>query len=147
MIRMHIQAIPASNNVYQGKGGKGKAIRDYQKEKKLWAEWIWVMRNNLRARGELEGHELPLQEATVILFYHFKSHTRRDPDNYSGKMVMDGLVANHFLADDSFKEIEIFPMADFGNSQDSLEIFVIKGKIIGEIVRKYIEGERGFDHE
>jgi crossover junction endodeoxyribonuclease RusA len=140
VIKIHIQDIPSSNNKYQGQGSKSKAIRDYQHEKKLWNQYIWIMRRKLQADGELKGMEKPLQEATVIIFYHFRTRSRRDPDNYSGKMILDGLKDNGFISDDSFKEIDIFPLADFGRvNNDSVEIFILPGKQLEEIVRKLIE--------
>lgn len=138
MIRMHIQAIPSSNNKSQGGGGIKKAIHEYQPEKKQWAQWIWIMMRDLKQNGQLDGLTLPLQTATVILFYHFKSKIRRDPDNYSGKMINDGLVQAGLIKDDSFKDIDIFPMADFGNKSDSVEIILLEGKQIEQIVRKWI---------
>ena len=44
----------------------------------------------------------PYQKATVKITYHFKDDLRRDPDNYSGKFILDGLVRAGILADDSF---------------------------------------------
>lgn len=137
MIKIQIAAIPSSNNKSQGNGGM-KANMGYQREKKLWAEWIWVMKKQLQKSGELDGLQLPLQQATVILHYHFKSKARRDPDNYSGKMILDGLVSNELLVDDSFHHIDIFPMADFGNKADSVDIIILEGKRLEEIVRKWI---------
>lgn len=99
----------------------------------------------MRAAGELGGFSLPFDQATVILHYHFKTKTRRDPDNYSGKMIMDALKENAFITDDSFKEIDIYPMADFGQTKmDSVEIFIFQGKQLEGIVRKLIKGEQMF---
>lgn len=44
----------------------------------------------------------PIEYATVHLIYHFADNRRRDPDNYSGKMILDGLVQAGIIADDSF---------------------------------------------
>lgn len=140
MIRMEILAIPSSNNKYQGQGSKSKAIKDYQQEKKLWNQWIWITRHQMKTNGDLDGFTLPLQEATVIIHYHFKTRTRRDPDNYSGKMILDGLKDNGFITDDSFKEIDIFPLADFGeSSQDRVEIFILPGKQLEDHVKGLIK--------
>jgi len=129
MIHLHIEAIPSSNNAQQGKGGMKRAMK-YQDEKKLWNSFIWTLRVNMKNRGELTEEQLkPLQEATIILHYHFRTKARRDPDNYSGKMILDGLKNNGFISDDSFKEIDIFPMADFGKAKsDSVDIYIISGR-------------------
>jgi len=129
MIHLHIEAIPSSNNAQQGKGGVKRAFK-YQDEKKLWNSFIWTIRTNMKNRGELTGAQLlPLQEATVIMHYHFATRNRRDPDNYSGKMILDALKNNGFISDDSFKEIDIFPMADFKQvKSDSMDIYIIEGR-------------------
>jgi hypothetical protein len=53
-------------------------------------------------------------------------------------MINDGLVQAGLIQDDSFKDINIFPMADFGNKSDSVEIILLEGKQIEQIVRKWI---------
>lgn len=145
MIKMNILDIPSSNNKYQGQGSKSKAIREYPLEKKLWVQLIWIQRRMMIASGELSKEQLqqyPLQLATVVLHYHFKTKTRRDPDNYSGKVILDALKENQFISDDSFKEIDIFPMADFGlHNQDNVDIYIIPEKKLEGIVRKWMQGE------
>src|SRR5690606_40521196 len=44
----------------------------------------------------------PFEKAICTLTYHFPDRRRRDPDNFSGKFIMDPLVAEGFLVDDSF---------------------------------------------
>lgn len=131
MIRINIAAVPPSNNESQGKGGRKRAFA-YQDQKKLWNEWIWVMRSRLKERGELQGISLPYEKATVIMRYNFKGSRRRDPDNYSGKMILDGLKNNGFIVDDSFKDIDIFPMATFDNKEESTEIIILEDHWIRE---------------
>ena len=93
------------------------------------------MRSKLKQRGELDGISLPYEKATVIIKYNFADNRRRDPDNYSGKMILDGLKNNGFIVDDSFKEIDIFPMATFGNEDNEYtEITILEGHRIREIV-------------
>jgi crossover junction endodeoxyribonuclease RusA len=138
-LKISIQEIPSSNNASQGKGGMKRAM-SYQREKKLWAEWIWIMRNHQKQSGELEGWQLPLQEATIVLWYHFKTKARRDPDNYAGKMILDGLKEWGYIADDSFKEIDILPIADFGNTANSVEIYIIESKQLTEMAKASLRG-------
>lgn len=58
-----------------------------------------------------------LKKAAVKLVYHFPNAIRRDPDNYSGKMILDGLVSAGILADDSFNciELQLSAIYDKGN--------------------------------
>lgn len=37
----------------------------------------------------------------------FGDNRRRDPDNYSGKMILDGLVKAGIIRDDSFERIDL----------------------------------------
>lgn len=50
---------------------------------------------------------VPYVRAVVKISYYFKSKGRRDPDNFSGKMILDPLVREGVLADDSFDNIEL----------------------------------------
>ena len=45
--------------------------------------------------------------ASVTLVYCFGDNRRRDPDNYSGKMILDGLVKAGIIRDDSFERIDL----------------------------------------
>ena len=49
----------------------------------------------------------PIARAILTLTYHFADRRRRDPDNYSGKMILDGLVRVGILLDDSFDNVEL----------------------------------------
>jgi Holliday junction resolvase RusA-like endonuclease len=46
-------------------------------------------------------------KSRVTLEYHFDAAYRHDPDNYSGKFLMDGLVKAGILEDDDFKHVEL----------------------------------------
>lgn len=139
MIRMVIADIPSSNNKYQGQGSKKTAIQTYRQEKQLWRKYIWVMKNRMKNRGELRGTTLPLPSATVIMKYHFKDRQRRDPDNYSGKFILDGLKENGFIKDDSFREIEICPLGEFGNKTKQTEIILLEGRRLHTLIDQLIQ--------
>lgn len=85
-----IPEIPPSNNKYIGRNQRWQ----YQKEKKRWATMIEVFCK--------PKPEIPFEKARVTLQYFFPNKIRRDPDNYSGKMVLDGLVKAGIIVDDSF---------------------------------------------
>jgi crossover junction endodeoxyribonuclease RusA len=139
MLKLTINDIPSSNNATQGKGGVKRAF-EYSKEKKMWAGYFQALR--MRMREQLKGMELPLTEATIIMVHNFKTRARRDPDNFSGKHLLDGLTAAGFLSDDSFKEIDIIPLATFGNEKASVDIYIIRGKKLLGIANKLMEGEK-----
>lgn len=139
MIKLTISDIPPSNNTTQGKGGVKKAM-DYRKEKEVWKNYFYALR--LKMRERLKDLPLPLSEATIITVYHFKTKARRDPDNYAGKMIHDGLTASGFITDDSFKQLDIIPLATFGNKQPQTDVYIIKGKRLLQLASKIIEGEK-----
>lgn len=68
--------------------------------------------------------EKPLAQAIVTLRYYFPAATRRDPDNYSGKMILDGLTKAGIIQDDSFSHIrlELEGRVDRGNPRTEIEI-------------------------
>ena len=51
----------------------------------------------------------PPYRAEVELTFHFPDRRRRDPDNYTAgcKALLDALVVNGLLADDSFDHISL----------------------------------------
>lgn len=66
----------------------------------------------------------PMKKATVNIKYYFTDNRRRDPDNYSGKMILDGLVRAGIIADDSFFVIDLQLSAEFGSAQKKSEIII-----------------------
>lgn len=90
-----IPDIPPSNNKFIGRNNRW----DYQDVKKHWAQLIAVY-----CRPKPPE---PLPRATVTLLYHFKDKRRRDPDNYSGKFILDGLTRAGIITDDSFAVIDL----------------------------------------
>lgn len=93
--RYTIPSVPPSNNEYIGRDNRWK----YQEIKKQWALLVAAY---CRPRPPA-----PLEHASVTLVYCFGDNRRRDPDNYSGKMILDGLVKAGIIRDDSFKRIDL----------------------------------------
>ena len=85
-----IPEVPPSNNRFLGRENTWQ----YRSEKQRWLGLV-------QAFCRTKPRE-PLPKAIVTLRYFFGRHVRRDPDNYSGKMILDGLVASGILKDDSF---------------------------------------------
>jgi len=95
MYHYTIPEIPPSNNKFIGRDNRW----GYQEIKKQWA--------NLVAAYCRPKPPEPLPRATVTLFYHFKDKRRLDPDNYSGKFILDGLTQAGIIADDIFNFIDL----------------------------------------
>lgn len=109
-----IPDIPPSNNQFIGRDNKWK----YQEIKKEWADLIFY---TCRPRPKE-----PIQKAVVKLTYFFKDKQRRDPDNYSGKMILDGLVKARIIEDDSFNNITLILKAYTDKDNPRTEIEVVE---------------------
>lgn len=110
-----INEIPPSNNKFIGRTNKW----EYQELKKYWAQLIWL---NCRPRPDK-----PLEKAIVTLTYYFANKIRRDPDNYSGKFILDGLVKAGIIADDSFGNIDLRLCGKVDKANPRTEIEVTGG--------------------
>ncbi|MBW2672148.1 MAG: RusA family crossover junction endodeoxyribonuclease [Deltaproteobacteria bacterium] len=58
------------------------------------------MTNNLRLLA-LAANIPKIERAEVRLVYYFKDQRRRDPDNYAGKFILDGLRKAGIISDDN----------------------------------------------
>lgn len=110
--RYMIPEIPPSNNRYIGRSAQW----EYRQEKTRWA---WLVAAACRERPAA-----PLSKATVKLTYYFSTRRRRDPDNYSGKMILDGLTAAGVLKDDSFDNIDLILRGEYDAARPRTEIEV-----------------------
>lgn len=110
-----IPEVPPSNNKFIGRTNKWA----YQAEKKRWAEII-----NLFCRPKPDK---PVENAIVTLLYHFADKRRRDPDNFSGKMILDGLVKARILVDDSFDNIKLVLVQGESDRNKPRTVIEIKG--------------------
>lgn len=111
-MRYIVPRIPPSNNQFIGRNKRW----EYQNTKKSWTMAV----NACCVPKPLR----PIQRAKVTLVYHFKDERRRDPDNYSGKMILDGLTKAGIIADDSFFNIELHIRANYEDKTGVTEIFI-----------------------
>jgi Holliday junction resolvase RusA-like endonuclease len=109
-----VDGVPPSNNKYLG---NSKDFNVYRREKQLW-EW------KVKVAIGTKPPE-PLTNAIVHIRYFFKDKRRRDPDNYSGKMLLDPLVMHGILADDSFNNVQLVLSAEVDKNRPRTEITVI----------------------
>ena len=132
MIRLIINGIPPSNNKYMGKGSIFKHAHAYQEEKRTWhmliASALVIAKQNLPAKII---KRLPFQKAMVQITYHFPDKRRRDPDNYSGKMLLDPLTEMGIIKDDSFDCIQLKIEGGYDKENPRTEIRITR-----------LEGER-----
>ena len=110
-MKIVINDIPPSNNQYMGNSHN---FNEYSQEKK---RWHWLIKSALK-----EKPKKPIEKAIVKITYYFKTNHRRDPDNYSGKMLLDPLVREGVLVDDSFKVVTLVLSADYDKEKPRTEI-------------------------
>ena len=97
VISFKIDDIPPSNNQYLGRTGTNW---NYNREKKKFHQLIEVASYN-KIPNE------PINKSNIHIHYIFPDNRRRDPDNYSGKMLLDPLVSLGIIQDDSFKCVDL----------------------------------------
>jgi len=110
-MKIIIHEIPPSNNKFIGRNAAWK----YREEKKRW-EWL------VTAAIGSNKPKKPFAKAVVKITYYFQNHIRRDPDNYSGKMILDPLVRRGVLADDSFNHITLELAGRYDKENPRIEV-------------------------
>ena len=105
-----IPAIPPSDNTYKGR----KNVWQYRNDKVLWEQYVQAYCRPVPQR--------PIQRAEVVITYYFPTRGRRDPDNYSGKFLLDGLVRCGILADDSFDNVNLVLRGGYDKENPRTEI-------------------------
>lgn len=119
--KLIIPAIPPSNNEFLA---NSHHYRIYAEKKE---EWHWLVKTAIRRRPPK-----PFSKAVVAITYFFPDRRRRDPDNYSGKFILDALVKEKILEDDNFYTITLVLGAEVDRKNPRTEI---------EIERKEDEGK------
>lgn len=113
-IRITVADIPPSNNQYLG---NSHSHWGYAKTKKKWDGLIGAA-----LAGKAPSS--PIQKAFVEIHYFFPDRRRRDPDNYSGKMILDALVSHGVIEDDSFWNITLAVTAECSPGVRATEVTV-----------------------
>lgn len=111
-----IPEIPSSMNKFLN---NNRSRHIYQKEKKYWAELI-----KYAALEKKWQHKPPIKKATVGIIYYFRTKTKHDPDNYSGKFLLDGLKQAGIIEDDSFGHVELVLRGEVDRENPRTEIRV-----------------------
>lgn len=114
-MKLIINDIPPSNNKFMGRGSKKFQSFEYQDIKKQWAMLIRLSVGRSKPKKAIE-------KAIVTITYYFPNRIRRDPDNYSGKFINDGLVKAGVLKDDSFKNIHLVLKGDYDKENPRTEV-------------------------
>ena len=113
MIKLVIKGIPPSNNLFLGNS------HNFNEYRKIKENWHWLIKIAIKKRPAK-----PYDSAVVTIKYFFPDRRRRDPDNYSGKMLLDPLVKEKILKDDSFSCITLRLEADYCKEDPRTEITI-----------------------
>lgn len=115
-MKITINEIPPSLNQFAGR----KNSWAYRSAKSEWTEKI-------KQITELEikkNNWICPEQATVGIVYYFPNTRRRDPDNYCGKFLLDGLTKAGAITDDSFGAIVLTLQGRVDKNNPRTEIFI-----------------------
>ena len=97
-IRIVLPGVPPSLNKYAGR----ENTNEYRRDKKDWMAIVgWAV------KAAKNRPEAPFDRAKVEILYYFKDKRRHDPDNYSGKFLLDGLREAKVISDDCFGKVTL----------------------------------------
>ena len=106
-----INEIPPSLNKFAGR----ENTWEYRAEKARWKSIVCMAS---------KWNKQPMKKAVVTITYFFGDKRRRDPDNYAGKMILDGLTAAGVIEDDSFSNIRLVLAGQIDKDSPRTEICV-----------------------
>lgn len=119
-----IDECPASMNTFAGRGiGANKA---YRLHKKQWASMV-----GMALIGQTKwlnwGNQpvAPMQKALVVVTHTFPTRRRRDRDNYNGKAILDGLVENGVLVDDTAHNVFVVVNFEYAKGIEKTDVKVV----------------------
>lgn len=107
-----IPQIPPSGNRFAGR----QNVWEYRAQKQRWKGLVALLCT--------PKPKAPLGRATVRITYFFPDRRRRDPDNYAGKMILDGLTDAGVIRDDSFDCIQLLLRGECDPDKPRTEIEV-----------------------
>ena len=107
-----IPDIPPSLNKYAGR----ENVWAYRADKKQWQALCAVY---CRPKPNI-----PIKKCVVRITYFFRTQQRHDPDNYSGKFILDGLREAGIIEDDSFSNVELHLCGAYDKENPRTEIMI-----------------------
>lgn len=115
-VHIVLKGVPPSLNTVAGR----KNVWEYREQKKFWTHYTWAMCRNCKERPEK-----PFEKALVQITYYFPDRRRRDPDNYSGKFMLDGLTKGGIIKDDSFSCVKLLLIGECDPVDQRVEIAIV----------------------
>ena len=114
-VKVTLDGIPPSINLFAGKENGWR----YRNAKAEWTNLVHWECKKIRLPK-------PFEKATVTITYYFPDNRRRDPDNYAGKFLLDGLTKGGVIKDDDFKHINLTVSGDIDKKNPHTEIMVVE---------------------
>lgn len=114
-MRIVIDEIPPSLNRFAGRMN----VWEYRAAKERWKQLVCAVCPN---------PEKAYEKAIVEITYYFPDKRRRDPDNYAGKLILDGLTARGVIEDDSFNNIELILRGGYDKNNPRTEIEIMEAE-------------------
>ena len=114
-IKITLKGVPPSLNRFAGR----ENAQEYRAEKETWTNAVWWT-----IKQQHCAPPKPFDRAIVYITYFFPDNRRRDPDNYAGKMLLDGLTRGGVIVDDSFRHISLMLDGDIDREHPRTEIVV-----------------------
>lgn len=121
-IDLWLDEIEPSANVYTGKG------RGWQKYNDLKGRYMWIVKIACIKHKPV----IPFRKAFIKVHYFFPDMRRRDPSNYAGKFLFDGLVLGGMIVDDDFKHIKPSFEANFGCKKSGTKVIIYDLSEVGD---------------
>ena len=119
-MRLVLNGVPPSLNRFAGRLNGW----EYRSEKERWTSAVqWLAKRELARLGRPAAPDF----AHVAITYFFPDRRRRDPDNYGGKFLLDGLTKAGAIRDDSFAHIALTVRGDTDCKRPRTEIVVTEG--------------------
>ena len=109
-----IPDIPPSLNKYAGR----ENVWAYRADKKQWEALCAVYCRPKPSE--------PIKKCLVGITYFFRTMQRHDPDNYSGKFILDGLRKAGIIEDDSFSNVMLLLCGDYDKENPRTEIMIME---------------------
>ena len=98
MMRITLRGCPPSLNQFVGKA----TGNEYRAAKSQWTRTVYYL-----AKASKDRPAEPYKLADVEIMYFFPDRRRRDPDNYCGKLMLDGLTKAGVIVDDDMAHIRL----------------------------------------
>lgn len=122
-LNLIIFRIPPSANDFMGTGNTKQKNYVYQRIKKEWCELVFYTSRQMGWKKDFE----PYKKASVEIKYFFPDNVKRDPDNYAGKFINDGLVTAGIIINDTFENIDLrIRLGGYNCKPERTEISVVR---------------------